>query len=666
LRLSLAGRIILGFGLTVAAFAGVTIYGVLRLYQIKEALAAVNQELLPLSQTITEIKTLEEVTRKTIDSILHIEDLARQKELLQRRRTYFERSLDSLCQEMTLRVAGVERLPAIPGAGAFYPRLRRELDEVRRLRAAYDDALATVIDTIDPEQGLTADPAALAGWQRQSRSLSSVIRVMDIIIRGRSRATLLQMENQATVSSESVLWLSGLAVLLGALGAVLLLAALGPINRLMEAARRISRGDFSQQVEYGGRDELGQLAAEFNRMTQALAAREQQLLKQQQELERINRMLRQSSLDIDLMKRYHENIIRSIPAAVMVLDADRRITTVNPAASHIWGLEAEKCAGLMLEELQISACFLPVVEGWEGVLRERKNLFFEAVQFLPPAGGRPSHVDLHVSPLVGGDGNVQGVLVVGEDVSEKVQTKQALIQSERLAAIGRMAAMVAHEIRNPLSSIALNTELLQEEIEERLPPSERQVREILSGVAREVDRLTEITEEYLRFARLPKPHKRRQRLQDIVRELLRFVQPELRARSIQVEDRLDDQLPELEVDEDQLRQAFLNLLRNAMDSMPKGGVITLSSRIENGRVRLDISDTGHGISPENLAHLFEPFFSTRAEGTGLGLSLTQHIIVEHGGSIDCHSQPGAGTTFSVELPLSPSQAAGGDAGARQT
>jgi PAS domain S-box-containing protein len=664
LRLSLAGRIVLGFGLTVAAFGGVTIYGVLRLYQLKEALAAVNQELLPLSQTITEIKTLEEVTRKTIDSILHIEDLARQKELLQRRRASFERSLDSLCQEMTLRVAGVERLPAISGAGAFFPRLRRELDEVRRLRASYDEALATLIDTIDPEQGLTADPAALAGWQKQSRSLSSVIRVLDIIIRGRSRATLLQMENQATVSSESVLWLSGLAVLLGALGAVLLLAALGPINRLMEAARRISRGDFSQQVEYRGRDELGQLAAEFNRMTQALAAREQQLLKQQQELERINRMLRQSSLDIDLMKRYHENIIRSIPAAVMVLDADRRITTVNPASRRIWGLVAEKCTGLRLEELPLAECFQPVVEGWQGVLRERNNLFFEAVQFPPPAGGRPLHVDLHVSPLVGGDGNVQGVLVVGEDVSEKVQTKQALIQSERLAAIGRMAAMVAHEIRNPLSSIALNTELLQEEMENRLPPGEHQVREILSGVAREVDRLTEITEEYLRFARLPKPHLRRQRLQDMVRELLRFVQPELRSRGIRVEDRLDDGLPELEVDEDQLRQAFLNLLRNAMDSMPRGGVITLSSRIEDGRVCLDFADTGHGISPENLTHLFEPFFSTRAEGTGLGLSLTQHIIAEHGGRIDCHSQPGSGTTFSVELPL-PAPVASGDAGARQ-
>ncbi len=662
MRLSLAVRIFIGFGLVVAAFGAVAIYGVGQLNTTRNYLNTVNRGLLPLSQTAGEMKTLDEVTRKTIDSILHVEDLNRQKDLLKRRRDFFSRSLESLTQEMMLAISQPEHLPETSGGGAFYPQVRRHLEEIRRLRGTLVEALAVVIDSIDPESGMAADGAALENFHRQERTLSAVVRLLNLMIRSRIGSVMLQMENRANSSSEGVLWLSALAGLLSFLGALLLLLALRPINRLMDAARRISRGEFSHQVEYSGPDEFGRLASEFNRMARSLASREEEVMKQQQETERVNRMLRQSGLDLELIKLYNENIIRSIPAAVLVLDPQGRVTTLNPGAVKLWALEQEKTMGMALSDLPIAGALGAIISSWSAVLRDRERLVFEAVEFDVPESGqsppRKALVDLLISPLLGADGNVQGVLVVGEDVTDKVRTKQALIQSERLATIGRMAAMVAHEIRNPLSSIALNAELLREELVEKLGAEGVEAREILSGVSREVDRLTEVTEEYLRFARMPKPRLEAERLQDILRDLLRFVDGELRAGGIEVRCELGDDLSPVQADENQIRQAFLNLFRNSMESMPDGGVLTIGAEQADGLVRIRISDTGRGISCETMAHLFEPFFSTRENGTGLGLSLTQHIVSEHGGRISCASQPGQGTSFLVELPAA--RTPGGD------
>ena len=295
-----------------------------------------------------------------------------------------------------------------------------------------------------------------------------------------------------------------------------------------------------------------------------------------------------------------------------------------------------------------------IISNWEQILQGQGDRLYEALEFQVDSADGPGQrtllVDLNVTALVGTDGNVQGVLLVGEDVTEKVRTKQALIQSERLATIGRMSAMVAHEIRNPLSSIGLNTELLQEEIAERLPAESEEATALLKSICREVDRLTEVTDEYLRFARLPKPQLVPEHLAVILQELLQFVAGELREAGIELHERLQSDLPPVKADANQLRQAFLNLLRNSMESMPQGGRLTVSSEAVDGLVRVRISDTGRGIDPDSLDHIFDPFFSTRENATGLGLSLTQQIVSEHGGHIRCESRPGQGTAFVVELP----------------
>ena len=225
----------------------------------------------------------------------------------------------------------------------------------------------------------------------------------------------------------------------------------------------------------------------------------------------------------------------------------------------------------------------------------------------------------------------------------------ALLRSERLAAIGRIAAQITHEIRNPLSSISLNAEELGERLRE--PGSAVQARALCDAIVREVDRLAAVTEEYLRFARLPKPQFARADLTDAVRDLLDFLRPELVAAGVEVALQLGPDVPAVIADVGQLRQLLLNLVRNAREAMPGGGSLFVSTwRTEEGLAAVEIRDRGPGMPPERLQRIFDPFFTTKERGTGLGLALAQEIAQEHGGQLTCASAVGTGTTFTLRLP----------------
>jgi signal transduction histidine kinase len=225
--------------------------------------------------------------------------------------------------------------------------------------------------------------------------------------------------------------------------------------------------------------------------------------------------------------------------------------------------------------------------------------------------------------------------------------RQALLRAERLAAVGRISAQITHEIRNPLNSLGLNAELLGEELAGGPP----EARALVRAISREVDRLEAVAEEYLRFARLPRPAKAREDLNELLAGLLDFVAPEMAAAGVEVRRELAPGLPPVDADEGQLRAAFLNLLRNSREAMAGGGSVTVRTRdAGGGEVEAEVADTGPGISPEDRRRIFEPFFSTKAGGTGLGLAFALQVVEEHGGSVGCDSEPGRGTVFRVRLP----------------
>ncbi|MGO8971780.1 MAG: ATP-binding protein [Myxococcaceae bacterium] len=232
------------------------------------------------------------------------------------------------------------------------------------------------------------------------------------------------------------------------------------------------------------------------------------------------------------------------------------------------------------------------------------------------------------------------------------EKQRALLLAERLAAVGRVSAQVAHEVRNPLSSIGLNTELLEEVVKKAhfaAPSEEREAQQLLAAISGEVDRLTEVTDQYLRLARLPRPVLVPEDVNQLLARVLDFSGQELERAGVKVERDLDASAPRALADEAQLRQVFLNLLRNSREAMPTGGTLRVGSRVAGEEVEVTISDSGAGIPEEVQGRLFEPFFSTKSGGTGLGLALARQILEGHGGSIACTSTAAEGTTFLLRV-----------------
>lgn len=236
---------------------------------------------------------------------------------------------------------------------------------------------------------------------------------------------------------------------------------------------------------------------------------------------------------------------------------------------------------------------------------------------------------------------------------ERLRAQHAeLLKSERLATIGRMTSLITHELRNPLSSINLNAEMLMDSLHERgIDPDDPEVMPQLQTIIEEVDHLRDITEEYLVYARLPSPDLRCEDLDDIVQSLIDFHIWEWNQDQVDVELTVNASPIKILGDAHQLRQALLNIIKNAVEaSDPEDTVEILVSR-QNDRAIIRVSDDGAGMSEDARQRLFEPFFTTKSSGTGLGLPMTQQIIEQHRGSIDIDSSPGVGTTFTISLPL---------------
>jgi signal transduction histidine kinase len=227
--------------------------------------------------------------------------------------------------------------------------------------------------------------------------------------------------------------------------------------------------------------------------------------------------------------------------------------------------------------------------------------------------------------------------------------RRELLRAERLAAVGRISAQITHEIRNPLNAIGLNAELLAEELAAR-PEVPAELGQLVAAIGREVDRLHAVTEEYLRFARLPKPVLAAEDLNEILSGMADFVRPELSLARVELRLDLAPGLPPVRADEGQLRAAFLNLLRNSREAMPGGGTVEVRTRAADGGVEAEVRDSGAGIPAEELPRIFDPFYSTKERGTGLGLAFALQVVQEHGGTIRCESQVGRGTSFAIRLP----------------
>ncbi len=351
-------------------------------------------------------------------------------------------------------------------------------------------------------------------------------------------------------------------------------------------------------------------------------------------------------------------VLRDAADAIMVLDRDHRVLQWNRGAEETFGYVASEIVG------QPYAMLCP-----SGEEEPAFALPGQAVKDLRTRRRRKDGevIDVSVarSRLSFSREGEERYVEIARDISIKRRLEQELMQSEKMAAVGKISSKVVHEIRNPLAAINLNVDLLGETLENQSALAAKhgidfdpEAGEILDILKRETVRLSQIAEEYLQFSRLPRAAFREEAINPIVTELCGFLRPELERRRIVLRLELDPSEPRAVCDATLVRQALLNLLRNAVDAVKSGqGMVTIATRAagsgpESG-VEIEVRDNGRGIDSGERARLFEPFFTTKKDGTGLGLALVQRAAEEHGGTIICVSTRGEGASFRLTLPREP-------------
>ena len=244
---------------------------------------------------------------------------------------------------------------------------------------------------------------------------------------------------------------------------------------------------------------------------------------------------------------------------------------------------------------------------------------------------------------------------LNEELTGTLQRLQAaqeeLLVAERMATVGRLALKVAHEVRNPIAAIELNAEMLQDIVRGDHAAEKDEAIGLVTAIRDQVTALDALTEEYLAFARFPKPHFEEESVNHFLTELADFVRPVATRQGLTLDVEVDPDVPLMEIDRTRLRQAVHNLVKNGLEALSRGGALILTSRFRGDTTEIAVSDTGPGISQEIGERLFEPFFTTKPQGTGLGLSITRQIIEEHGGELTWANRPGGGTTFTIRLPV---------------
>ena len=357
---------------------------------------------------------------------------------------------------------------------------------------------------------------------------------------------------------------------------------------------------------------------------------------------RLYSSLEHKALQIERLKDFSENIVESLNVGVLAVDLNGRVESWNTQLEQLIGVPRSEAVNRLLEEV------LPASLVAELAARSEEDhvssLYKLAVR---NRAGRSLVLNVSIAPLVGKEGERIGRLILLDDITQRTHLEDQLLQSEKLTSLGLLAAGVAHEVNTPLAVISNYIQMLAKQL-----PAGDARQSLIDKIVKQTFRASEIVNHLLNFSRTGAAEFQPVSLNQVVEETLSLLSHPFRTGQVQVIRNLSPELPAVLGSGNRLQQVFLNLFLNARDAMPSGGMLEVRSAAYNGTVEVEVTDTGAGISRENLARIFDPFFTTKAtaRGTGLGLSVSYGIIKEHAGKIEVRSTPGKGTSFRLEFP----------------
>jgi signal transduction histidine kinase len=368
-------------------------------------------------------------------------------------------------------------------------------------------------------------------------------------------------------------------------------------------------------------------------------------------------------------KGFLETVFNAIQEGIIVTDSSGRITYLNDAACELFGLEGEDSIGKQLDERvrgldwnALTHSGGPVTRDLEIFYPRNRFINFYSVPLViepredtvtavadraPQTTSEPRTASAATATT-----EQVGYAIIMRDITESRRTVEKTIESERLNALTLLAAGVAHELGNPLNSLNIHLQLMERQAGKIKSKAREELQHSIDICRDEINRLDSIVSQFLRAIRPSRPQLRPENINTIVEETVRFFSAEIEARDIVVETELHSDLPLLQLDRDQMKQAFYNVIKNSFEAMKRRGILRIRTDRDESHVRVSFIDNGGGMSAEALSHVFEPYYTTKATGTGLGLLIVRRIVREHGGELAIESTEGKGLTLTIRLPLS--------------